>query len=122
MRDDICLLWIHLICKFHELLQTSQATIDIKELGVDISRDGGSKTALFVKLHLLPIVAHLGVARVSCDQSSSLSGAGYSFGYQASSTLTERASVPFLCEEFHVSCEFGHVRLVLFSLPCPFFV
>nr|XP_017218041.1 PREDICTED: protein SABRE isoform X2 [Daucus carota subsp. sativus] len=92
------------------VLRTSQATIDIKELGVDISRDGGSKTALFVKLHLLPIVAHLGVARVSCDQSSSLSGAGYSFGYQASSTLTERASVPFLCEEFHVSCEFGHVR------------
>ncbi|KAL8119517.1 protein SABRE isoform X1 [Apium graveolens] len=92
------------------VLRTSEATVEIKELGVDTFRDGGSKTALFVKLHLLPIVAHWGVARVSCDQSSSSSGAGYSYGHQASSTLTERARVPFLCEEFHISFKFGHVR------------
>lgn len=107
-------------------MQTSQATIEIKELGVDASKDGGSKSALFVKLHLLPIVAHLGVARISSDQSSSFSGASYNYGYQAFSTLTERAPVPFLCEEFYLSCEFGHVRLVFFfflyrSLPILFY-
>lgn len=108
------------------MLQTSEAIIEIRELGVDASKDGGSKPALFVKLHLLPIVAHLGVARVSSDQSSSFSGAGYSYGYQAFSTLTDRAPVPFLCEEFYLSCEFGHVRLVFFlflypSLPILFY-
>lgn len=114
---DSLMMWIS-----DELFQTSQATIEIKELGVDTFRDGGSKTALFVKLHLLPIVAHWGVARVSCDQLSSSTGAGYSYGHQASATLTEIAPVPFLCEEFHVSCEVGHVRLVYLSLSLPIFL
>lgn len=92
------------------VLKTPKATIEIKELRVDISKDGGSKPALFVKLHLLPIVAYLGVARVSCDQSLSFSGGGCISANQASSAMTERASAPFSCEEFSLSCEFGHVR------------
>lgn len=39
---------------------------------MDISKDGGSKPTLFVKLYLLLIVVHLGDPRVSYDQSSNL--------------------------------------------------
>lgn len=95
-----------------DLLQTPKATVEIKELKVDISKDGASKPTLFVKLHLLPIVAHLGGARVSSDQSSSFSGGGCISANQASSAIMERASAPFSCEEFSLSCEFGHVRFV----------
>lgn len=64
---------------------------------MDISKDSGAKSSLLFKLHILPIVAHLGEPRVSCDQSSSLA-------------MTERASSPFSCEEFSLSCEFGPDR------------
>ncbi|KAK2981031.1 hypothetical protein RJ640_005923, partial [Escallonia rubra] len=89
---------------------TPKATVEAKELRVDISKDGGSKPSLFVKLDLLPIVAHLGEPRASYDQSSSLNSGGCFSTSQASFATTERASAPFSCEEFSLSCEFGHDR------------
>ncbi|XP_059634339.1 protein SABRE isoform X2 [Cornus florida] len=92
------------------IVKTPKATVEVKELGVYISKDGGSKPALFVKLHLLPIVVHLGEPRVSCDQSSNFNHDGCISASQAFSGMTEKASAPFICEEFSFSCEFGHNR------------
>ncbi|XP_017981411.1 PREDICTED: protein SABRE [Theobroma cacao] len=71
------------------VLKTPKATVEVKELKVDISKDGGSKPNLFVKLHILPISVHA---------IRSLSG------------IMEKFSAPFSCEEFSLSCEFGHDR------------
>ena len=87
-----------------------KATIEVKELRMDISKDGGSRPALFVKLHLLPITVHLGEPQVSCDHSSNFNNGGCVPASQTSFAMTERASAPFSCEEFSISCEFGHDR------------
>ncbi|KAF3447266.1 hypothetical protein FNV43_RR12446 [Rhamnella rubrinervis] len=89
------------------VLKTSKATVEIKELDVDISKDSGSKPNLFVKLHILPIVVHMGEPRFCSDQSSNVSYEG-----QSSCALMERSSASFVCEEFSLSCEFGHDREV----------
>ncbi|OMO57566.1 hypothetical protein COLO4_35270 [Corchorus olitorius] len=71
------------------VLKTPKATIEVKELAVDISKDGGSKPNLFVKLHILPIYVHT---------------------IQLLSGIMEKPCAPFCCEEFSLSCEFGHDR------------
>lgn len=81
--------------------------MDIKELRVDISKDGGSEAGLFVKLQLFPITVHLGESRVVSDQPVASGG---SF----SANLTDGVCAPFICEEFSLLCELGHNRYVLF--------
>lgn len=93
-------------------MQTPKATVEVKELTLDLSKDGGSKPELFVKLLLAPIFVHFGESRVSCDQSSMHGGS-----LPSNHTLlgmTERVSAPFSCEEFSITCEFGHDRYTLF--------
>lgn len=93
-----------------ETLQNPKATVEVKELIVDISKDGGSKPNLVVKLHILPIYVHIGEPRISCDQSANLNtGETFSAG-QASFPMMEKYSAPFSCEELSLSCEFGHNR------------
>ncbi|KAL7219576.1 hypothetical protein ACSBR2_012602 [Camellia fascicularis] len=92
------------------MLQMPRATIEVKELRVDISKGGGSKPTLFVKLYLLPIVVHLGDPRVSYDQSSNFNHGGYTSTSHVSSALMEKTSAPFYCEELTLSSEFGHDR------------
>lgn len=97
-----------------ETLQNPKATVEVKELIVDISKDGGSKPNLVVKLHILPIYVHIGEPRISCDQSPNLNtGETFSAG-QASFPMMEKYSAPFSCEEFSLSCEFGHNRYFFF--------
>ncbi|KAL5559945.1 hypothetical protein UlMin_036156 [Ulmus minor] len=93
------------------VLKMPKAAIEVKDLKVDISKDGGSRQNLFVKLHIFPIVVHLAEERLSCDQSSSFSYEGCLTG-QSSFPITERSSAPFFCEELSLSCEFGHDREV----------
>ncbi|XP_020218640.1 protein SABRE isoform X1 [Cajanus cajan] len=100
------------VCVTDLVLKTPKCTIEIKELNVDISKDGGSKSNLLVRLQILPIFVHIGEPRVSCDLSSNLSGGGCSSSSQASIAAIERSSAPFFCEKFSVSCEFGHDREV----------
>ncbi|KAK4850773.1 hypothetical protein QYF36_009700 [Acer negundo] len=92
------------------VVKTAKATVEVKELTVDISKDGGSKSDLLVKLHILPILLHIGEPRVSCDQSSNLNTGGYSSASQAALIVMEKSSAPFSCEEISLSCEFGHDR------------
>ncbi|KAG9130844.1 hypothetical protein Leryth_016988 [Lithospermum erythrorhizon] len=95
------------VCITELLVKTPKATLEVKELVVDISKVGGSKPALFVKLHLVPIYVHLDESRVVSDQTAVAIGS-----YSPSQTLasTERSSAPFSCEEFSLLCEFGHDR------------
>ncbi|KAM6552475.1 hypothetical protein CsatB_013237 [Cannabis sativa] len=94
------------------VLKTPKATLEVKELIVDISKDSQSKQNLSVKLHILPIVVHLGDQRVMCDQSSSFSSGGCLPTGTLSSAILERASAAFVCEEFSLCSEFGHDREV----------
>lgn len=98
------------------MLQTPKASVEVKELKVDISKDGGTKPNLFVKLHILPIFVHMG-ERGCSDQSSNLIYEVCLSAGQSSYAIMERTSAPFICEEFSLSCEFGHdrYRLSMFS-------
>lgn len=94
--------------------QTPKATVEVKDLGVEISKDGGTKPCVLVKLQLVPVVVHLGDPRISFDQSSSFCNAESFTAGQTCFASIEKASAPFFCEEFHLSSEFGHDRLVFF--------
>ncbi|XP_039049976.1 protein SABRE isoform X2 [Hibiscus syriacus] len=71
------------------VMKTPKAAAEVKELKVDISKDGGSKHNLFVRLHILPI---------------------YVYAIQMLSGIIKKPSAAFRCEEFSLSCEFGHDR------------
>lgn len=81
-----------------------KVTIEIKELKVDISKDGASEPTLLVKLDVLPICLLLEESRLSLDETYIDS----THGNHAS--LTGKSSAPFNCEEVSISCEFGHDR------------
>lgn len=68
----------------------------MKELALDIFKDGGSGQNLFVKLNLAPVLVYLGDTQVNSNQTSA----------------------PSSCEEFSFSCEFGLDRWVYISTPC----
>lgn len=86
------------------VFKTPKATLDIKELRVDISKDGGSEAGLFVKLQLFPITVHIGESPVASDQPV-VSG-----GSSSANQLPDGVCPPFSCEEFSVLCELGHNR------------
>lgn len=92
------------------MLQTPKSTVEIKELNVDISKDGGPGSNLLVKLHILPILVHIGEPWVSCDHLSNFSGGECNSSGQAFIASIERPSAPFICEKVSISCEFGHDR------------
>jgi hypothetical protein len=85
-------------------------------VNVDISKGGGSESNLFISVHILPIVVHIGDPQDSCDQLSEFSGGGSSVSSQASVVPIEKSSTPFICEKFFISCEFGHRRYFFFLL------
>ncbi|KAF8029833.1 hypothetical protein BT93_E2300 [Corymbia citriodora subsp. variegata] len=90
-------------------LKTHKANVEVKDLNVEISKDGGSKPNLLVKLQISPILVYLGESRMSCDQSCNLDGDSSN---QMAHAGMERSSAPFSCEELLLSCEFGHNREV----------
>ncbi|MCI02114.1 UPF0378 protein KIAA0100-like protein, partial [Trifolium medium] len=94
---------------------TPKGTIGIGKVNVDIFKGGGSESNLFVSVHILPIVVHIGDPQVSGDQLSEFSGGGCSVSSQASVAPIEKSSAPFICEKFSVSCEFGHHRNIVIN-------
>lgn len=75
-------------------MQTPKAAIEVKGIKLDICKDGGSKSNLFVILQILPIAVQ---------------------AIQPLSDVMEKPSAPSCCEEFSFSCEFGNDRY-FFSL------
>ena len=99
-------------------LQAPQATVEVKDLMVDISKLGRSNTLLLIKLHLLPILIHACDRRPSFDQPLDYNQLGCSPSVQR---LTTKSSAPFICEDLSLVCELGHERyikifLLLFSV------
>ncbi|KAF2299809.1 hypothetical protein GH714_003547 [Hevea brasiliensis] len=82
------------------VVKSPKAMIEIKELRLDITKDGGSKPNLFVKLRILPIIIHMGEPRVSCDQSSNYDGGGCISVGETSFGITEGPFASFICEDF----------------------
>ncbi|KNA17373.1 hypothetical protein SOVF_080580 [Spinacia oleracea] len=91
-------------------LKTPKATLEVKDLRVDISKKGNAKPSLFIKLLLSPIIAQVGEPRFSNDEISSHVDEGYMVASQASIPLAEQPFSSFNCEELSLSCEFGHSR------------
>ncbi|KAK4742107.1 hypothetical protein SAY87_000108 [Trapa incisa] len=91
-------------------VKTPKATVEIKELTVDISKEGDSKPNLLVKIQIIPIIIFLGEPRLSYDQSSSFDSGEYLLSNQTSSSSLKKSSAPFCCEELLLSCEFSHDR------------
>ncbi|KAM1465589.1 hypothetical protein ACFXTO_045077 [Malus domestica] len=93
------------------VLKMPKASIEVKELKVDMSKDGASKQNLIVKLQISAIVVLRSDPRVSCDLSNFSTGGSISAS-QSSSSMMERTSALFICEDFILSCEFGYDREV----------
>lgn len=89
--------------------QVPKFNIEIKELRVDISKETEPNEALFVKLHLLPIVL-LGKTGITCDQFSSSNNDGFTSTGQASCPVRGSSSASFCCEEFSLLSEFSYDR------------
>lgn len=90
------------------MLQMPRATIAVKELRAGISKDGGSKPALFIKLHLLHILGHLGGPWVNHDKKSNFNRCGYTSASPTFFALLETNPAPFCCEELILSSEFHY--------------
>lgn len=103
------------------ILQTPKATLEVKDLRVDISKNGNAKPSLFIKLLLSPITAQMGEQRISNDELSNNVDEGYMGASQSSIPLVDQPLSSLNCEELSLSCEFGHSRLVALSLFYPLF-
>ncbi|KAJ6939626.1 hypothetical protein NC651_005939 [Populus alba x Populus x berolinensis] len=93
-------------------VKTPKATIDVKELGLDISKDGGSKPNLYVKLNILPVLIHMGEPRIISDQMPNFNNGGCLSSGEVAFGNMDRSSAAFFCEELSLSCEFNHDREV----------
>lgn len=94
------------------VVKTPKAMVEVKEVRLDITKDGGSKPNLFIKLHVLPFAIHMGELRINCDQSSNFDTGGCISSSETSFGMMEAPFASFNCEEFSLSCEFGHDREV----------
>ncbi|KAJ4866644.1 Golgi-body localization protein domain [Raphanus sativus] len=94
------------------VVKTRKAIMEVKELKLDISKDGGTKPNLYVELHVLPILVHLCESRMMSDQSSS-SSFERSTASQTTSATSDRSSPALFCDELSLSTEFGHDRYLL---------
>ncbi|KAH7848975.1 hypothetical protein Vadar_011089 [Vaccinium darrowii] len=90
------------------VVKMPRATIAVKELRAGISKDGGSKPALFIKLHLLHILGHLGGPWVNHDKKSNFNRCGYTSASPTFFALLETNPAPFCCEELILSSEFHY--------------
>lgn len=88
-------------------LQVPKATIDVKELTVDISKIGDSNTVLLIKLRLLPFLIHICDGCLSYDSTSDHNQVGC---LPTSHHFSGENSPPFVCEDLSVVSEFGHER------------
>ncbi|XP_071713691.1 protein SABRE-like [Rutidosis leptorrhynchoides] len=84
------------------IVKTPKVTLEIKDIGIDLYKDQGSKPSMYLKLQILPIVIHMGEPCVSGDDVSESLSVGDVSKIDKSSH--------FICDEFGVSVEFGPHR------------
>nr|XP_043614487.1 protein SABRE-like [Erigeron canadensis] len=89
-------------------VKTPKATLEIKDLGVDMYKDRGYKPSMYLKLQILPIVIHLGEPHISGDTlCRSTDSDGLSAG---DGSTTGKSAAHFICEEFGLLVEFAPHR------------
>lgn len=89
-------------------VKTPKATLEIKDMGVDMSKDEGSKPSMYLKLQISPIAIHLGEQHVSDDSlCSSIDSESLSAG---NGSMIDKSSAHFVCEEFGLLVDFGPHR------------
>ncbi|CAN6482336.1 unnamed protein product [Victoria cruziana] len=85
------------------VIKVPDATVEVKDLKLDICKSGGPVPVLSVKVQLSPISIQTSESRSSYDQSSNSAIGG--------STLAGKSCItPFTCEELSLMCEFAHER------------
>ncbi|CAI9294092.1 unnamed protein product [Lactuca saligna] len=89
------------------VVKTPKASLEIKDVGLDLSKDPGSKPSVYLKLQMLPIVIHLG-DNISCSKGSESLCAG-------DGSTMHKSSAHFICEEFGLLFEFGPHSILLSS-------
>ncbi|KAF3775210.1 SABRE protein [Nymphaea thermarum] len=85
------------------VVKVPQATIEVKDLKLDICKSGGPVPILSVKVQLLPISIQASESHTSCEQSSNSVIGG-------SALAGKSCTTPFICEELSLMCEFAHER------------
>ncbi|KAK1299784.1 hypothetical protein QJS10_CPB13g00262 [Acorus calamus] len=91
------------------VVKTPKATVEVKDVILDISKDGGSIPILSFKLHLMPFLIHLGDSRLNYDTTSNCNQGVYWYTARSSSIM-EKTSAPFVCEDLLFVCEFARDR------------
>ncbi|CAH1450829.1 unnamed protein product [Lactuca virosa] len=84
------------------VVKTPKASLEIKDLVLDLSKDPGSKPSVYLKLQMLPIVIHLG-DNISYSKGSESLCAG-------NGSTIHKSSANFICEEFGLFFEVGPHR------------
>lgn len=93
------------------IVKMPKATCEVKELKLDIFKDGASSSSLGVKLQLLPCNIFLGKQHpYEQDSSFSLKESILSVGRTLSSNV-DKDYAPFYLEKLLVICQFGYARL-----------
>lgn len=86
------------------VVKMPKGTIEVKDIALDIFKNGGSTPSLVAKLHLYPFMLHLVESRMNLEQwDCMLEG-------QPCLSNAEKNLSSFRCEEFLMTCEFGHDR------------
>ncbi|KAJ0982380.1 hypothetical protein J5N97_010635 [Dioscorea zingiberensis] len=91
-------------------VKVPKAIIEVKDLKLDVSKNGGSSPVLNIKLYIIPFTVQICDSRLSYDQSSSYNQVDCLHPDQSGSAIMEKNSAPFVCEDLSIACEFGHDR------------
>lgn len=89
------------------VLKVPKAAIEIKDLRVDISKNGGPNPILNIKLYLIPLLVQPWDSQLNFEQCSFEQGDCLLTERNYAAT-TEKEYAPFICEDFSVACELGH--------------
>ena len=77
---------------------------------MDTFKVAGPNHILGVKLHLLPLNAHLGDLGLASDPMGSCNLLDAFQSDQASVSNSEKSLAPFFCEDLLVTCDFAHEK------------
>ncbi|XP_072971943.1 protein SABRE-like isoform X2 [Typha angustifolia] len=92
------------------IVKVPKASIEVKDLKIDMSKSGGSNPIINVKIHLIPFLVRMCDSQLSSGQSSSFNQVDWLVTAQTCSASEGYESAPFICGDLLVACEFGHHR------------
>lgn len=82
------------------IFKVPKAAFEVKDLRLEMSKDGSSTPLLNIKLYLIPLLVQILDSKVSLDQ--------FSFDQWECSASAENNCAPFICEDMSVTSELCH--------------